>query len=345
LKFVVQQIFNNKPFTGDNMKTNFTRRTTIAAALIALTAFTSVAQAQTYPQRPIRIVVGFPGGTGPDIVTRIVSNKLQELLGQSVVVDNKAGAGGLIGAAEVAKAAPDGYTLYMGTVAEMAIAPSTYNKLSYSPTKDFAGISHLATADFGLVIPATIPANNLKEYVDWSRKQKDQFMSTFGAGTPGHFGIAILNDAAKLNIEPVHFKSTGDAMTAVITGETHGLFGTLALIAPNVKGGKLRAIATTGSARSTVLPDVPTAKEQGFPAVEFDAWFGLFAPVGAPSQVLDKLNNAVVLALQAPEVKDKLVGAGMRVTGSSRAQLELALKEDVARWQTVVKKTGFKAQD
>jgi tripartite-type tricarboxylate transporter receptor subunit TctC len=227
----------------------------------------------------------------------------------------------------------------------MAIAPSTYTRLQYSPTRDFAGVSLLATADFGLVIPNSIPANNLKEYVEWSRTQKNQFMSTFGAGTPGHFGIAILNDAAKLNVEPVHFKTTGDAMASVITGDTHGLFGTLALVASNVKGGKLKAIATTGAIRSTVLPDVPTAKEQGFPAVEFDAWFGLFAPTGTPAPILDKLNTAVSAALQSPDVKEKLVGAGMRVTGSSRTQLEKALRDDVSRWEMVVKKTGFKAQD
>ncbi len=299
------------------MKNMFARRATLAA-LMAL-GLSGIANAQNYPQRTVRIVVGFPGGTGPDVVTCIVSNKLQEILGQGVVIDNKAGAGGLIGAAEVAKANPDGYTLHMGTVAEMAIAPSTFTKLAYSPVKDFAGISQLATADFGLVILSSVPANNLKEYVEWSHKQKNQFMSTFGTGTPGHFGIAILNDAVKTNIEPVHFKSTGDAMTSVISGDTQGMFGTLALVAPNVKGGRIKAIATTGAVRSTVLPDVLTAKEQGFPTVEFDAWFGLFAPASTPPAILEKLNSAVNAALQAPEVKEKLVGAGMRVTGATRA--------------------------
>ncbi|WP_194726411.1 Bug family tripartite tricarboxylate transporter substrate binding protein [Noviherbaspirillum malthae] len=320
----------------------------LAAATLLLAAgavHMGSAMAQSYPTRPVRLVVGFPSGTGPDLVARIVAQKLQEATGQGFVVDNKTGAAGLIAARESAKAAPDGYTLFLGTVGEMAISPNTYTKLGFDPVKDFAPISHVVTSDFAFVVPTSVPAKNLKEFVEWGKAQKNLFMGTFGAGTPGHFGIAMLADATQLKMEPVHYKNTGDAMSGVISGDTQGLFGTLALVSSHVKGGKLRALATTGPARSTMLPDVPTAKEQGYPSVEFGAWFGIYAPAKTPNDILDKLNTEIVKAMQAPEVKEKLQGAGFRVAGSSRQDFDRLLREDLPRWEKVVKATGFKAQE
>jgi tripartite-type tricarboxylate transporter receptor subunit TctC len=320
------------------------RRLLLQAAALTLLAATSAGTfAQTYPSRPIRMVVGFPGGTGPDLVARVVAQKLQDILGQSVVVDNKPGAGGLIGATEVAKAAADGYTIYMGTVAEMAIAPNSYSRLAYDPVHDYAPISHVATSDFAFVVPPSLPVKNIREFVERSKGQKDAFMATFGAGTPGHFGIAMLNDATRLKVDAVHYKTTGDAMSGVISGDTHGLFGTLGLVNSNVKGGKLRAIATTGPARSPLMPDVPTAREQGYPSLEFDAWFGLVAPAKTPAEVLDKLNTAVIKATQSNDMREKLQGVGFRVTGTSRQEFSDMLRKDVARWGQVVKATGFRA--
>lgn len=316
------------------------------AAAVALTAATiSGAWAQAYPSRTVRVVVGFPSGTGPDFVARMVAQKLQDTLGQGFVVDNKSGAAGLIGAQDVAKAAPDGYTLYLGTVSELGIAPSTYSRLPYDPVKDFAPVSHVASSDFGFVVPMSVPAKNLKEYLEWSKGQKTVFMGTFGAGTPGHFGVAMFGDATRAKVEPVHYKSTGDAMSGVISGDTQGLFGTIALVAPHVKTGKLRALATTGPQRSGVLPDVPTVKELGYPTLEFDAWFGLVAPAKTPPEILDKLNAAVAKAMQVPEVREKFEGAGFRVTGTSRDEFAKLMRQDIARWEKVVKATGFKAQD
>lgn len=316
-------------------------RLAAGAALAAVTA--SGAWAQAYPNRTVRVVVGFPSGTGPDLVARIVAQKLQEALGQGFIVDNKSGAGGLIGAREVAKGTPDGYTLFLGTVGEIAIAPSIYAKLAFDPIKDFAPISHVVTSDFAFVVPTSIPAKNLKEYEAWGKTQKNVFMGTFGTGTPGHFGVAMLADAMHVKADVVPYKNTGDAMSGVIAGDTHGLFGTLALVTSHVKGGKLRALATSGPVRSTLLPDVPTAKEQGYPSVEFGAWFGLYAPAGTPADVLNKLNGAIVNAMRAPDVREKLQGAGFRVVGSSRQEFETLVTEDTARWAKVVKATGFKA--
>lgn len=316
-----------------------------AAACILLAATMGSALAQSYPTRPVRLVVGFPSGTGPDLVARLVAQKLQESTGQGFVVDNKTGAAGLIAAREAAKAPPDGYTLFLGTVGEMAISPSSYTRLGFDPVKDFAAISHVVTSDFAFVVPTSTPAKNLKEYVEWGKSQKSLFMGTFGAGTPGHFGVAMLADATGLNAEPVHYKNTGDAMSGIIAGDTQGLFGTLALVSSHVKGGKLRALATTGAERSTMLPDVPTAKEQGYPSVEFGAWFGIYAPAKTPNDILDKLNGEVVKAMQAPDVREKLQGVGFRVVGSSRQEFDRLLKQDIPRWEKVVKATGFKAQE
>jgi tripartite-type tricarboxylate transporter receptor subunit TctC len=316
-----------------------------AALALLMAAGTGAAFAQAYPARPVRIVVGFPSGTGPDLVARVVAQKLQEGLGQGFVVDNKPGAAGLIAAREAAKAAPDGYTLLLGEVGSMAIAPSTYTRLGFDPVNDFASVSHLVTSDFAFVVPASLPVKNLKEYADWSKSQKNVFMGTFGAGTPGHFGIAMLADAIQLKAEPVHYKNTGDAMNGIIAGDTQGLFGTLALVAPHVKGGKLRALATSGPARSSMLPDVATVREQGYPSVEFGAWFALHAPARTPGEVLDALSRATVEAMKSPEVRERLQGAGFRVAGSNRQELDRLLREDIARWEKVVKATGFKAQE
>lgn len=317
----------------------------VAAASVLVAATMGAAFAQTYPARPVRLVVGFPSGTGPDLVARMVAQKLQEATGQGFVVDNKTGAAGLIAAREAAKAPPDGYTLFLGTVGEMAIAPSSYTRLGFDPVKDFAPVSHVVTSDFAFVVPMSLPVKNLKEYVEWAKSQKSLFMGTFGAGTPGHFGVAMLADATNLKVEAVHYKNTGDAMSGIIAGDTQGLFGTLALVSSNVKGGKLRALATTGPERSTLLPDVPTVKEQGYPSVGFGAWFGIYAPAKTPNDILDKLNTEIVKAMQAPDVREKLQGVGFRVIGSSRQDFDRLLKEDIPRWEKVVKATGFKAQE
>ena len=162
--------------------------------------------------------------------------------------------------------------------------------MPYDAAKDFAPISQVVSADFALVVSANAPPKSFKEYVDWVKVNKDYFMATFGAGTPGHFGAVMLGDALKLKVEPVHYKSTADAVTGTISGDAQGMFGTVALVTPHVKGGKLRAVAVTGPVRSPLLPDVPTFKELGQPDLQFSAWFGLVAPAKTPPDIINKLN-------------------------------------------------------
>jgi tripartite-type tricarboxylate transporter receptor subunit TctC len=299
-----------------------------------------------YPAKPVRIVVGFPSGTGPDFVARVVAQKLQDAWGKGAVVDNKPGAAGLIAAQEVARAAPDGYTLLLGEVGQLSIAPSTYRQLPYDPQKDFAPITHIVSADFAFVTnPQHVPAKTLQEYLAWAKAQRQLFMATFGAGTPGHFGTVVFSEATGVKLEPIHYKTTADAMSGILGGDVQGLFASIALAAPQVKAGKLRALATTGTSRSPVLPDVATFKELGFPTVEFTAWFGVLAPAKTPAEILDKLNAEIVKAVKSSDASAKLEEAGFRVTGTSREELSRTIRDDTARWAKVVAATGFKAQE
>lgn len=317
-----------------------TRRAAVAGALLlpwsgAIAAF---------PDRPVRIVLGFPPGSGPDVVARLLAEGLRETWPAGVVVDNKPGAAGAIAAQEVAKAAPpDGHTLLLGEVGQLAMAPSTYARLPYDPARDFAPIAEVALIDFAFVAPAAVPAADLAGYLAWAKAQGSVFMGTFGAGTPGHFGAAILAREAGLNAAPVHFRSTGDAMTAVLNGDVQGMFGSVALVAPHVRAGKLKALATTGPARSGLLPEVPTATELGLPSLAFTAWFGLVAPAATPGPVQAELEAAVLRALSAAPVRARMQEAGFRVAGHGRAAFAALIQDETARWAEVVRSTGFKA--
>ncbi|MDH6590445.1 tripartite-type tricarboxylate transporter receptor subunit TctC [Variovorax sp. TBS-050B] len=325
------------------------RRALIAAALIGATALPfaapAFAQAGAYPSRPVRLVVGFPAGSGPDIVARLLAQKLSEGWGNlGVVVDNKPGAGGLIAAAEVARAQPDGYTLLLGETGQLAIAPSSYGKLPYDPKKDFVPVSQVATSNFMLVVnPAKVPARNMQQFVAWSREQKGLFMGTFGAGTPGHFGAYLFGDATGLKPEPVHYKTTGDALGGLFSGDVAAAFASVGLSAANVKAGKLLALASSGEARSASLPDVPTLREQGYPQLAFNAWFGVVAPARTPPEVVAQLETALRKAVQSPDGKARLEEAGFGVTGTSAQDFAQVIAADTVRWGKVVAATGFKA--
>ncbi|MDO9706844.1 Bug family tripartite tricarboxylate transporter substrate binding protein [Paracraurococcus lichenis] len=296
------------------------------------------------PDRPLRILLGFAAGSGPDLLARLVADALKEALPAGVVVDNRPGAGGLIAAQEVARTAPaDGSTLLLGEVGQLAMAPSTYARLPYDPAKDFAAVAQLASADFAFVVPASVPADDLDGYIRWGKGQAQLTMGTFGAGTPGHFGAAMLGAAAGLAVEPVHFRSTGDAVGAVLNGTVQGMFGSVAVAAPHVKAGRLKALAVTGPVRSPVLPDVPTMAELGRPSLSFSAWFGLVAPAATPAPVLEATEAAVLRALAAPALIARLQEAGFRPSPAGRTAFAALMREETARWAEVVRATGFKA--
>jgi len=327
------------------------RRTLMAAVVAASLGIPcAIAQAQNagsaaYPSKAVRIIVGFPAGTGPDIVARLLAQKLSEGWGNlGVIVDNKPGAGGLIAASEAARAAPDGYTLMLGETGQLSIAPSSYNKLPYDPVKDFVPVSQVVTSDFVLLVnPQKVPARNVKDFVDWTKQQKGLFLATFGAGTPGHFGAYMFGDAVKLKPEAVHYKNTSDALGGLFSGDVQGVFASVGLAAPNVKAGKLVALGSTGAARTNILPDVPTIKEQGYANLEFSSWFGIVAPAKTPPDIIAKLNADIVKAVQSSEGRAKMEDAGFRVTGTTQQEFARTIAADTVTWGKAVAATGFKA--
>jgi tripartite-type tricarboxylate transporter receptor subunit TctC len=322
------------------------RRQVIAAAALAglLGALPPGIARAEFPDRPVKLNVGFPPGTGPDVVVRTVGQKLGELLKQSTVIENKAGAGGQIAAQTVAKSPPDGYNLLLGEVGSISIAPAAYSKLPYDPAKELVAVAEVVRSDFVLVVPATSPHKDLAGFLQAAKAQADKVnMATFGAGTPGHFGAEMLAAMAGFKVEPVHYRATGDAVTALIAGDVQAALVSTALAAPQVKGGKMRALATTAASRAKLLPDTPTFAEQGLPKMDVSAWFAFLAPAGTPAAVLDVLSRQTVAAVEAPEVKQKLEEAGFTVAGRGRTETEAMMKAEAQRWAEVVKTSGFKA--
>ena len=320
--------------------TRLTRRTLIEG--LGALSVGSILPAHAQQNRPIRLLVGFPPGTAPDTVARIVTHKMGENMQQPFVVENVAGAGGMIAATQAAKAAPDGNTLFMNTVSDMSIAPHIYSKLNYNPN-DFALISHLVYTDFILAVPPSVPAQSLREYIAWAKTQKQMFMATFGPGSPAHFGTAMFANAAGLKIEPVHYKTTGDAMSGVLSGEVPGLFVTASLGVQYVKDGKLRALAVTSPTRMAQLPDVPSFGELGLPQAVFAAWFGLAAPPSTPSATLDRIAIEARKALQSPDVRQKLEASGFRISGTNREEFAQIAQKEFAAWGAAARSTGFRA--
>ncbi|MBC7995513.1 MAG: tripartite tricarboxylate transporter substrate binding protein [Rhizobacter sp.] len=318
------------------------RRTLLAASLL-LAAPSTLVFAQAYPDRPVKLTVGFPPGTGPDVVTRLLGQRLEGSLKQAVVIDNRAGAGGQIATQAVAKSPADGYSLLLGEVGSISIAPAAFSKLPYDPAKELVVVAEVVRSDFLLVVPVQSPHKTVADFVKAGQANKDRVnFATFGAGTPGHFGAEMLAEQGGFKVEPIHYRATGDALTAIVAGDVQGAFVSTALGSAQIKAGKMRALATTAAARSPLLPEVPTFSEAAMPKVDFSAWFAVLAPAGTPNAVLDTLNKQIVAAVQSAEVKQKLVDAGFTVTGTSRADAEKMVKAETLRWATVVKATGFK---
>ncbi|WP_457426361.1 Bug family tripartite tricarboxylate transporter substrate binding protein [Roseateles sp. P5_E7] len=316
---------------------------TVACATLFAAGLPLPAAAQGFPDRPLKLVVGFPPGTGPDVVARLLGQKLGEQLKQNIVVDNRAGAGGQIAAQAVAKSPADGYSLLLGEVGSISIAPAAFSKLPYDPAKELAVLSEVVRSDFLLVVPATSSPHSVADFIKAAKAKPDRLnFATFGAGTPGHFGAEMLAEQGGFKIEPVHFRATGDAVTAIVAGEVQAAFVTTALGAAQIKAGKMRALATTAPSRSPLLPDVPTFTEAGLPKVDFSAWFAVFAPAGTPVAAQDLLATQIAAAVKSPDVRQKLQEAGFTVTGTTRAEAERTVRAEATRWAAAVKTTGFK---
>ena len=308
-----------------------------AAALLIAAAGAGPAFAESYPIKPIKLVVGFPPGGINDIVARIVGQKLSESLGQPVVVDNRAGAGGTIGADSVAKAKPDGYTLLLGSVSNIAMAPSQYKALPYDPTKDFTPVALLASAPNILVVNSSLPIKSVKDLIALARQKPGQISyASAGNGTSNHLTVELLKVLADIDLVHIPYKGDTPAITDVIGGQVPMMFPTLPVALPHIKSGKLRAIAVSSAKPTALMPGVPTVAESGgLPDFEVSVWVGILAPAGTPKDIVERLSTELTKIVRMPEIKEKLASLGAEPATMDPARFAGYIKSETAKWSKV----------
>ncbi len=310
---------------------------------IALATLAIVAGAQAWPSKPIKWVVPFaPGGT-TDILARTVGDKLASALGVPVVIENKPGAGGGIGAEFTAKSAPDGYTIMGGTISTHAINASLYSKLPYDPVKDFLPITLIARVPNMLVVNPSVPAKDVKELIALMKANPGKYtFASSGNGTSQHLSGELFKTMAGVEMQHIPYKGSPPALQDVVGGQVTMTFDNVTTAWPLAKAGKLRALAVTTASRSAIAPDVPTLAESGLPGFEVGSWQGVFAPAGTPPEIIKRLNVEIVRILNMPEVKEKLIGLGAEPVGNSPEEFSAMVKLEVVKWADVVKKSGAK---
>jgi len=316
----------------------------LAAKLLVPGAVFAQGSGETYPVRPVRVVIGLAPGGGTDIQARLFSQKLSENLGRPFVVENRAGAGGTIAYAQVAKSPPDGYTL-LGVTSGYTITPAVYSKLPYDPLNDFAPISLVAQAPFLLLAHPSLPVRTVGDLLVLARTKPAMLdCGSAGHGSSTHMAFELFRTLAGVNIAHIPYKGTGPALIDAMAGQVHMLFGNVLSSMTHVKTGKLRALAVTTAKRSMVLPDLPTVSESGVPGYQNSTWFGLLAPAGTPAAVLSRLNAELVKTTQSPDIVERLAPDGGEPVGSTPEQFGRHLALEIARWRKVVKDAGMKVE-
>ncbi|MBC7469285.1 MAG: tripartite tricarboxylate transporter substrate binding protein [Ramlibacter sp.] len=309
----------------------------------ALLVATAPAQAQgAWPTRPVKIVVTFPPGGAPDTLARVLADKWSQALGQPVTVDNKPGAGGNLGADYVAKSAPDGSTLVVGTVGTHAINQSLYAKMPYNNVKDFTPITFLASTPNLLVVNNTVPAKNVKELIELAKKEPLTFGSS-GSGTSIHLSGELFNTLAGVKMQHIPYKGRAQAVPDLLGGRITMIFDNMPSVLPLVKSGDVRAIAVTSATRSPAAPSIPTIAESGLPQFEATSWFALLGPAGMPREVQLKINAETAKVLAMPDVKEKLATLGLDPAPASPEALASLIQAETVKWARVVKESGAKA--
>jgi tripartite-type tricarboxylate transporter receptor subunit TctC len=300
---------------------------------------------QAYPNKPIRLVEPQAAGSSVDVVARMIAERLTGILGQQVIVDNRAGASGLIGSELVAKAPRDGYTLLVGNVGPITILPSLYKKMPYDPLKDFAPVSQETALPFVLFVSASLPVNSVKELVALAKAQPGKL--NYGSGGVGgglHLVAEMFAHIAGVNIVHVPYKDINQLVPEMSTGRVQMTFYTIPNFLPHVKAGRMKVLVIASRKRFPLLPQVPTSVEVGMPDLIASSWHGILAPAGTPPAVIRKLNQAIVKALAAPDLRENLVNQGAEVVGSSPEQFARFLREDLERWRKVITDAGVKAE-
>jgi tripartite-type tricarboxylate transporter receptor subunit TctC len=313
------------------------------SALALSLAGAAVAQS-AYPSRTVSLMVGFAPGGGTDTAARIVAKKLAEVLGQSVVVENRPGAGGNIAHELLAKAAPDGHSLLLGSVGSLAVAPHIVAKLGYDPLRDFAPITMAVAFPNVLVVNASVPAQTLADFVKLANSKPGAInYGSSGIGGAGHLAGELFRMMAKVSIVHVPYKGGAPAMTDLLGGQIAAIFATPVTAGPHVKSGKLRALATTGARRALAMPDVPTVAESGYPGYEATNWYGFIAPAKTQREVVERLNRELVAILSNAEIREQLLSHGMEPAPGTPEAFARHIEREHATWGRVVKEVGIKA--
>ena len=312
--------------------------------LVAVGAvFTTLAMAQPYPAKPIKIVAPSTPGDAPDVIARLIADKLSPALGQQVVVENRPGAGGVVGSDYVAKAAPDGYTLIMGNAGSHGINAAVYAKLPYDIQRDFEPVSQVAVAPNVMVINPSVPANSVAEFIAYAKANPGKLSyASGGNGSSAHMSMELFKSMSGIDIQHVPYKGSSPALTDVVSGQVVAFIGNMPPTVPLIKAGKLKALAVTTKSRSALMPELPTITEAGLPGFETVAWFGVLAPAGTPPEVVNRLSAEIAKIAKSPEMREKLVAMGAEPVGSTPDEFKAVIDRDIAKWKPLAQKVGIK---
>jgi len=320
-------------------------KTVTIALVAAVPAFATPVAAQEYPAKPVRVLVGFAPGGGIDSSARAFAPALGAALGKPVIVENRPGAGSNIAAEIAAKAAPDGYTLLLGSIASLAINPSLYGKLSFDPARDFAPIAQTGTMSNIIVVHPVVPAKTLKEFVALAKRSPGQITyATPGAGSSAHLSGELLKKVAGIDIVAVPYKGGGQAVVDSLAGHVPVFFASVPVVITHVAAGRLKAIAVTTGKRAAAMPDVPTVAEAGYPGCQIDNWYGLVAPAGTPRAVIDRINREVTVILSSQDITKRFRELGHDTATSTPEQFGALIRSENAKWAKVVKEVGVSAR-
>jgi tripartite-type tricarboxylate transporter receptor subunit TctC len=317
----------------------------IAGALAATMWHGAPSYAQSYPAKPVRYVVAFPAGDSPDIVARLVADRLSRMWDQQMVVDNRVGAGGTIAGAAAASAPPDGYTLFHCNIASSAIAAALYPKLPYDPLRDFAMVSRIATTANALIVHPSLPAKSVAEFIAYAKSNPGKVSyGSPGVGTSPHLSMELFKSITGINVVHIAYKGAMPALADLMGGQIPVMLANLPALLPHIVSGKIRALAVTAAKRTAQLPAVPTMLESGVQDYVVTAWYGMCAPAGTPAPILDKLHADLTKVLQAPDVQQRLTDLVIDVAPTSRDEFAAFIRTEIARWTQVVKDAGIPTQ-
>jgi tripartite-type tricarboxylate transporter receptor subunit TctC len=317
----------------------------IVALWVAALGAAAPAAAQTYPDRPVRLIAPFPAGGLADVLARAVGDEMSKTLGQPVIVENRAGAGGNAGADAVAKAAPDGFTLLMSSAGILTANPFLYSKLPFDPETAFIPVSNVADMSMLVVVNPKLDAKSLSDLVAFARANPNKLnFGSPGIGTTGHLGLAMLMHAAQAKITHVPYRGAAPAVTDLIAGQIDGVVDNPPTVLPHISGGRLRALAVAAKQRLPLLPDVPTAAEAGVPNYEASSWFGIVAPAGTPAPIVERLHKEIAAAVRTAAMKERFASTGARLIGDTPAEFAARIKTERAMWGEIIKAANIKAE-